>query len=176
MNRSVVSILVLVLMSAVMPAFSADITHNFRAATGRTFGPNNKSCTITNSDGTYTYTCGAKAEFGIKNSQISLLMNNSGDYVTLSPAITDLSEIRIAYSPFTTGNYHLRVYVSEDGSSWGNELPAARFSNVGAGYAKIAVPKGSSYVKIENTDGTDLVISEMRYTPTDCNCNTYIPE
>jgi hypothetical protein len=159
-----------------MPAFSADITHDFTSGTGRTFGPNNKSCTITQSSGTFTYTCGDDAVFGLKSGKIYLLMNNSGDSVTLSPAITDLSEIRIAYSPFTTDNYHLLVYVSEDGSSWGNPLPASRFSNLGAGFAMIIVPKGTSYVKIENSDGTDLAISQIIYTPVDCNCNTYIPE
>ena len=175
MKHTIFVIMVLVLSSAVLPAFSADIVHDFTSGTGRTFD-GNKSCTITQSSGTFTYTCGANAVFDSKGGKIYLLMNNSGDSVTLSPAITDLSEIRIAYSPFTTGNYHLLVYVSEDGSSWGNPLPATRFSNLGAGFAMIIVPKGTSFVKIVNADGTDIAIKEFRYTPVNCNCNTYIPE
>lgn len=171
--------MVLVLSSAVLPAFSVDITHHFPTGTGRYIGTGNKSCSMTDDSGTYTYTCGGKAEFGSKSSQICLLMNNSGDYVTLSPAVPDLSEIRINYSPFTSSStpiYHLQVYVSADGSDWGDPLPADRFSIINSSYIKIIVPKCTSFVKVVNTDGTDLAIKEFRYTPVNCNCNTYIPE
>lgn len=179
MKHTIFVIMVLVLSSAVLPAFSADIVHDFRSATGRSFSDDFKSCTISLSSGTYTYTCGGEAEFGIKSSQICLLMNNSGDFVTLSPAVPDLSEIRINYSPFTSSStpiYHLQVYVSADGSDWGDPLPADRFSIINSSYIKIIVPKGTSFVKVVNTDGTDLAIKEFRYTPVNCNCNTYIPE
>ncbi len=182
MKHTIFVIMVLVLSSAVLPAFSADITHHFHTKfTGSpqtlTITQNNKIGNSTN-DG-FTYTCGGKAEFGSKSSQICLLMNNSGDYVTLSPAVPDLSEIRINYSPFTSSStpiYHLQVYVSADGSDWGDPLPANRFSIINSSYIKIIVPKGTSFVKVVNTDGTDLAIKEFRYTPVNCNCNTYIPE
>ena len=180
MKHTIFVIMVLVLSSAVLPAFSADIVHDFRSATGRSFSDDFKSCTISLSSGTYTYTCGGEAEFGIKSSQICLLMNNSGDYVTLSPAMGDLSKFVINFTSKTTetANYtHIKIYISEDGSTWGDPLPANRVNYASAGTVKAIIPKGTWFIKVLNTNGSKPVyITTLRYTPVNCNCNTYIPE
>lgn len=181
MKHTIFVIMVLVLSSAVLPAFSADIVHDFRSATGRSFSDDFKSCTISLSSGTYTYTCGSNSSMGADpSSQISVALTHSGDYVTLSPAMGDLSEFVINFTSNTknTANYtNIKIYISEDGSTWGNPLPANRVNYASAGTVKAIIPKGTWFIKVLNTNGSKPVyITTLRYTPVNCNCNTYIPE
>ncbi len=181
MNRTIFVIMVLVLSSAFSPALAAVITHNFddkfkaRPMELSFYAENTKATT---NDG-YTYTCSGNAEFGIDGGYLYLLMPKSGDDFILSPAITDLAEILLYYSPFTSPpypNYHIQVYISSDGSSWGDPLPAARLTKADIKSVKVLIPKGTHYVRIRHTDNTAIKIQQITYTTSDCNCFQYIPE
>lgn len=114
------------------------------------------------------------------SSQISVALTHSGDYVTLSPAMGDLSEFVINFTSNTkkTADYtNIKIYISEDGSTWGDPLPTNRVNCALAGTVKAIIPKGTWFIKVLNTNGSKPVyITTLRYTPVNCNCNTYIPE
>lgn len=184
MKHTIFVIMVLVLSSAVLPAFSADITHNFH--TKFTDRPqtltisDNKIGNSTN-DG-FTYTCGGKAEFGydhVYGTKICIKLLNSNDYFTVSPAIDDLATVSVMYISKTkdcTACTNIKVYISSDGSTWGSPLPASRVS-YHTGFVTAIIPKGKYFIKILNSNGSnDLSITTVVYTPVNCNCNTYIPE
>lgn len=169
-NNRFLSILIFGLLSTLtsLSAHATDISHVF--ASGCNFTNDNK--TSTTSDG-YTYSCGGSAVYASVDSKIQLKLYNANDYVTLSPAIEDLVEIRI-YTFQNTST--LRVCLSSDGSTWGDPVPSSRMTAF-SGYVKVKIPKGRHFVKILQTSGTpDVNISQITYTTTDCNCFEYIPE
>jgi len=173
MKRTIFMIMVLVFLSATPTVCATDIAHNFNNAYPEVnIASGNKSCTITQASGIYTYTCGGSAEFALVNSQKRLKMTEKDDYVTLSPAIENLSELTINYTPI----YHIAIYIStNNGATWEGPLQDSRLS-YSASAVKAIIPKNTCSVKIVHTDGTDISISMITYTQSDCNCFKYIPE
>lgn len=168
-----VLVLFTLLFPPLTPSVKADsFTHDFGAGSPAVTFTGNTQCTT--SDG-YTYLCGEKAEFGLVSS-ICLKLYNTGDYVTLSPATKDLTEVYIYTTSSAVGFTSVKVYLSNDGSSWWGPVPEANMT-----YNKLGIiarfGKSAYYVKIVNTDGTNKVtIRSIQYTTTDCNCFIYTPE
>lgn len=172
-NNRLLSILIFGLLSTLtsLSAHATDISHVF--ASGCNFTNDNKTCTT--SDG-YTYSCGANATFGAISSTTYLKLYNANDYVTLSPAIDNLVELQIYHNTISGGATSVRVYISDDGSTWGEPLPESRMTYRNS-YVLVKIPKGRHFVKILQTSGTpDVNISQITHTTTDCNCFEYIPE
>ncbi len=177
MGRNIFSTAVLVLLSVFTPACcAATIVHNFSSTTGRYFGEGNTSCTI-NSDTVYTCTGSGAVFASYGGSKITLYMKEKDDCVTISPAIENLTEMKIYYSRTAPlDEYHIEVYISTDnGSSW-TKLPASRLSDSRSWYVKVLVPKNNNMVRIVHTDDTEIAISQIEYSTSDCNCFPYFPE
>lgn len=182
MKRTIFMIMVLVFLSATPIVCATEISHHFNDPTGRSFD-GNTSCTFTLSSGTYTYTCGGSAEFGIApntDDHIRAKLNHSDDFIYITSPIENLSEVMINFisskTPLT-GFTNIKVYISDDGVNWGDPLPEARMDYTLNSRVKAYIPKGNRYIKILNTNGSKPVyISMITYTQSDCNCFKYIPE
>jgi len=155
--------------------------HNFDAmyhADPATIELGSGSTTGTTSDG-FTYTCGgtATAKFWMDHvygTKIGINLLNYGDYVTVSPAITNLTEIAISFEPATEIRNSVKVYISTDGVNWGD--PLTEDISYTKGTIRAAVPKGNYYIKIVDTNGSDdTSIMQINYTSEHCNCFRYVP-
>lgn len=122
-----------------------------------------------------TYTCyGTKCKFE-QNASLGLLtiaLVNSSSYVVISPALNHLKSITLNFG--TTGDPYkiLRVYVSEDGSTWSEALTGATSSSTGT--MRIPVPEGYYYVKVANITATAIYIWSFMYEFDNCpSCYSY---
>ena len=122
-----------------------------------------------------TYTCyGTGCKFGQNASSTGLYirMLKTNDYVVISPALNHLKSIRMDCE--TTGDPKriLRVYVSEDGSTWSEALTDATSPMTGA--VQVPIPEGYYYVKVARVTGTDIYIRSFMYEFDNCpSCYSY---
>lgn len=166
------SICVFLLVLCVSPLRAETITHNFQAKTTAkeiAFSNSYKTGTI----GDTVYTCSGGATFGADEfykSVIAINLPSSSSEVVVSPAIEGLTQVRISHYP-NTECPNLKVYISTDGTSWGDPLPADAMG-YGLGTTFADVPKGNYYLKFANSSSTQLSIIEIRYTtdPSSCAC------
>lgn len=169
------SICVFLLVLCVSPLRAETITHNFHAKTTAkeiAFSNSNKQATM--NDG-FVYSCGtSSAVFGAEliYSSLTIAINlpNSSSEVVVSPAIEGLTQVRISHYPDAECP-NLKIYISTDGTSWGDPLPADAMG-YGLGTTFADVPKGNYYLKIANSSSEQLSIIEIRYTtdPSSCAC------
>ena len=131
----------------------------------------NKQATM--KDG-FVYTCGtSSAVFGAEliysTSVIAINLPNSGSEVSTS-VIENLTQVRISHYPNAECT-NLKVYVSTDGTSWGDPLSGDAME-YGLGTTFADIPKGNYYLKIANSSSAPFSIIEMRYTtdPSSCAC------
>lgn len=116
-----------------------------------------------------TYTC-TNAQFGLNSSsQVVLQMYNKNSEVVISPALSGLNEVTISFT--ATSFDATKIYLSEDGISWGSALESV---NVTSSIARATIPAGNHFIKIATTKAMTLQISEIDFTFDDCTgCFTY---
>ena len=148
------------------------ITHDFDALFKST------KLILTNSNKTGTteeveYTCGAGTERFwydlVYSDKIAINLPNNGSEVSTS-VIENLTQVRISHYPNAECT-NLKVYVSTDGTSWGDPLSGDAME-YGLGTTFADIPKGNYYLKIANSSSAPFSIIEMRYTtdPSSCAC------
>ena len=121
-----------------------------------------------------TYTCsGTGAAFAYTGADYVISLPNNGSEVVISPAISKLAGIYITYGPSSQcGN--VKVYVSTDGTSWG-EIPNADI-DCNSSIIDVTMNRRNYYIKIVHTTKADFFIHSIDYYTEDCNCFPYIPE
>ncbi len=120
-----------------------------------------------------TYTC-HNCEFGptASSSQVSIRLVDKNDYVVISPALNNLKSLYMVCETSVEPKSILRVYVSEDGSTWNDALTGAETPMAGA--MRIAIPEGYYYLKIANSKSTAIYIRSIAYEFDNCpSCFTY---
>lgn len=157
--------------------------HNFDAmyhADPATIELGSGSTTGTTSDG-FTYTCGGTAaKFWVDHvyeTKIGINLLSFGDYVVVSPAITNLTEIAISFEPASEKRNTIWVYLSTDGVNWGDPLREGIDDiSYTKGGIRALVPMGNYYIKIFDSNGSnDTSIMQINYTSERCNCFRYVP-
>ncbi len=103
----------------------------------------------------------------------SFKMENKGSTVTTS-RIDELAEFRIAHYP-TTRYEDLKIYVSTDGTSWGDPLSGDAIS-YSASAINVTVPRNNYYVRFYNNASTDVSIISIIWYQDHCNCFIYEAE
>lgn len=124
-----------------------------------------------------TYTGSNGGQFGMDGSLIAFSLPTRTSTLVISPAVQGLSDIYITQSAGKKTTW-IKVYISEDGSSWTDMSDVATYS---ATTIDLILPTaGNYYVKLVN-DGTSspaqpVFLRSVRYTydPTPCNCFPYI--
>ena len=169
------TICVFLLVLCESPLRAETITHVFNtdvASYDKVNNVPNKQATM--NDG-LVYTCGtSSAVFGAEliygSRTIAINLPNSSSEVVVSPAIEGLTQVRISHYP-NAKCPDLKVYISTDGTSWGDPLSADAME-YGPGTTFADVPKGNYYLKIANSSSVQLSIIEIRYTtdPSSCAC------
>lgn len=121
-----------------------------------------------------TYTCsGTGAAFAYTDANYVISLPNNGSEVVISPAISKLAGIYITYGPSSQcGN--VKVYVSTDGTSWG-EIPNADIV-CNSSIIDVTMNRRNYYIKIVHTKNENFFIRSINYYTEDCNCFPYIPE
>jgi len=122
-----------------------------------------------------TYTC-TGCYFGLNGaSEVSICMGKN-NYVVISPALNKVKSLTITYTyAGKDSDYYknFNVYVSEDGSTWGDALTGS--TRVTSTSFRIAVPEGYYFIKIANTKSTTLYIVSIEYEFDSCpSCNSYV--
>ncbi len=182
--RSIGALLLTVIPFSTVLGEYENTIHNFDAmyhADPATIELGSGSTTGTTSDG-FTYTCGgtATAKFWLDhkyNANISINLLSYGDYVVVSPAITNLTEITISFEPADEIRNTIWVYLSTDGINWGDPL-REDIDDISytKGSIRAAVPMGNYYIKIFDSNGSnDASIMQINYTSERCNCFRYVP-
>lgn len=123
-----------------------------------------------------TYTCsGTGATFGVTNSKICIQLPQNGGQVITSPAIENLTRVKISHYPASKCE-NLKVYISTDGSSWGSALSGDAIEYGNSGTIFVTVPKGNYYLKFANTTSTAVSIIQVEYTTEPCVCLKVVSE
>lgn len=172
MKRFALQISMLLLLCAGGMSLRAEtVTHSFNLMNG------NGGITFTNSNtvGTtklVTYTC-SDCEFGPDpSSKVSIRFLEKYDSVVISPALNNVKSLYLLCTSSVEPKSILRVYVSEDGSTWSNALTGATTPMAGA--MQIAIPEGYYYLKIASISNTDIYILSIAYEFDNCpSCFTY---
>lgn len=95
-------------------------------------------------------------------------------YVTTA-CINELAEFQIVHYPTST-RPEIKIYVSRDGSSWGDPL-TTDYVTYSSGAIDVTVPRNNYYVRIKNTSSTsDVSILRIIWYQDHCNCFLYEPE
>ena len=138
---------------------------------------------FTNSNKTATtpltvYTCsGTSAVFGLDhvyNSKTSIRLPKNGSTVTTS-CINELSEFTITYEPIAESRPNLKVQVSKDSVNWGYPLSTSDSIAYSTGSITVTLPRNNYYVRIKNTNSSDVSIRIITYYQDHCNCFIYTP-
>ena len=178
MKRVLAIAIVCTLSSAFCRAESASITHNFNTmiSDGTLTLATPGVYTVGNTDFvTYTGTNGGM--FASDGGVIAFSLPMRTSTLVISPAVQGLSDIYITQSAGKKTTW-IKVYVSEDGSSWTDMSDVATYS---ATTIDLILPTaGNYYVKLVN-DGTSspaqpVYLRSIRYVydTTPCNCFPYI--
>ena len=138
--------------------------------------------TITNSNKTAetaltTYNCsGTNCTFAkdhLTGQRCSFKMLDKGSTV-VTTRIDELVEFQIAHYP--TSRYEdLKIYVSTDGTSWGDPLSGDAIS-YSASAINVTVPRNNYYVRFYNNASTDVSIISIIWYQDHCNCFIYEAE
>ncbi len=121
-----------------------------------------------------TYTCSGGGTFAFTSTYVISLPNN-GSEVVISPAISKLAGIYITYSSPSSQCENVKVYVSTDGTSWGEPIPNADIVCTPT-TIDVTLNRRNYYIKIVHTKKADFYIGSIDYYTEDCNCFPYIPE
>ena len=150
--------------------------HNFASmpASDLVFTNSNKTATTPLT----VYTCsGPNAVFGLDhayNSQTSIRLPKYGSTVTTS-CINELSEFTITYEPIAESRLNLKVQVSKDSVNWGYPLSTSDSIAYSTGSITVTLPRNNYYVRIKNTNSSDVSIRIITYYQDHCNCFIYTP-
>lgn len=146
------------------------ITHNFQTLTSTGKIDFSSGNTVGTTD-LVTYSC-TNAEFGFVSSQIVLQMYKSSSVVVISPALSGLNEVTVSFTASSFDATKIKIYLSEDGISWGSALESVNVTN---GIARATIPAGNHFIKIATTKAMTLQISQIDFTfDDDCTgCFTY---
>jgi len=130
-----------------------------------------------------TYTCSGGASIGmdvirpIGQKVIAINLPGKDDQVVTSE-LEDLTKLRFYYYDFTSDlqkkvvDTSIRVYVSEDGESWGSALTDE--VSLSGKTIIVDLPKGTRRVKLQNVVSTrPFSIWQIDYTFEHCNCFRY---
>ena len=162
--------IVLLLCAGGMSLRAETIRHAFNSMTTSeeiTFTDNN---TVGTTD-FVTYTC-HDCEFGANLSyQVSIRLLDTNDNVVISPALNNVRSLTVGYTPVSVNGRNIKVYVSEDGSTWGSALD---YADVKSGSIELSIPEGYYFIKIQNSQSTDIYISTVEYGFDACSdCHSY---
>ena len=156
------------LSSALCRAESVAIMHEFNDMVPKselTF-PNRPSDYSVGVSDLVTYTGSAGGGFGLAGTAYCIALPHGGVMQT-SPAIQDLTFVQLTHTKGSvpTG---VRIYISEDNSSWTEITSSASFNS-----SAIEAPmpaKGNYYFKIVNNSGSDIKFLSIQYTYQPCHC------
>ena len=173
----------LTLSPAFCRAESEVVTHNFATLAGASkiafskyngVGAANKVGTTDE----VVYTCGtSSAVFGMDHvygTIISLTMPNSTSVVTTSPVIEELTQVTLYFYPSNEKREGVKVYLSADGSSWGEALSGEQIE-YDKGVITAHMPRGNYYIKLANTAASPVSVYEIRSQLDHCACFLYVP-
>ena len=158
------------------------IQHNFHEMSGgMAFSNSNKTATIA-PDTIYTCSGSASCKFNYSTatfSQICAFMESNGDILSMTPAIEYLDSVWVEYFPSNQDYYSsITVEISSDGEAPWTSLSS--YATHGKGVYRAKLPeKGTYFVRLRNTSGSDIYIRQIHYTakPETCsNCFRYVPE
>jgi len=150
-----------------------DVTHYFYTmGDGISYTSSNKVATTSLT----TYTCtGTNAKFWkdiTYSTYISINLLDANDFVTTS-AIEDLSGIQIWHYP-QTQRTNITLQLSRDSVHWTE--PIVQDGMYQNSWVNANFVPGNYYVRLTNTDGTDVSLYKIIYRFGSCNCVLYIPE
>lgn len=122
-----------------------------------------------------TYTCTRSAEFGYgAGSLLGIDLAKSNGTVTTTK-VNELIGFQILSRPISM-NTKVKVYVSKTGV-FEAALSGDNISYGTSGEIDVTIPRGNYYIKIVNTDGSNLYsLIRIEYYLDHCNCFEYIPE
>lgn len=174
MKRTLFQGLVLSLfILAAVPA--AAITHNFNGKLNAGTLVNDGSTTRSTDDGIVYTRSGVDVYLATGNpAVIAFNLYDTGDYFTVSPALSHLAEITINHLPASQCK-NIAVQLSADGSDWTSITPTVTYNK--GSIVLLPPAEGTYYIKVRSTNGsTDVSITQISYNFGDCNCFTYTPE
>ena len=167
-----------VLSAATISAEAEVITHDFNAMNGTTLQLTNSN--LTGTTDLLTYTCSGSAIFTLDHmnpigkKKICIYMPNSSSVFTTT-AVEGLMQIHLSpYPPSKCEN--IKVYVSTDGTNWGDAISgdAIEYQNNGGIWAN--VPRGTYYIKVTNTTSDQVSIISIAYNISPCYCLQVVSE
>ena len=122
-----------------------------------------------------TYTCSGGGVFGMEGVLWVINLSAKNSEVVISPAISKLAGIYITYSSPSSQCENVKVYVSTDGTSWGESIPNADIV-CNSSIIDVTMNRRNYYIKIVHTKNENFYIRSIDYYTEDCNCFPYIPE
>ena len=169
--RKVIVGIVLLLCVGVNPIGAEVIRHSFHAMSGNGTIAYSVSNTVGTTD-FVTYTCTGGA-FGVTGSVIAICLTETNSYVVISPALNNVQSFKVVTtSDLTDISSSVKVYISEDGSTWSSALTDISILMKGA--MQVNIPAGYYFLKVQNTKATDIFITSVEYTFDACDdCFTY---
>ena len=171
----------LFVLSAATISAEADVTppipHDFNAMYGTTLQVTNAG--LTGTTDLLTYTCSGSAIFTLEtfnpvgSRKVCIDMPNASSVFTTS-AVEGLTQIHFSHYPNSKCE-NIKVYVSTDGTSWGEPLSGDAIEYQKGGiWAN--VPRGTYYIKVANTTATHVSIIQIDYSISPCYCLQVVSE
>lgn len=160
------------LSSAFCRAESVAITHDFNdmASKGELTFPNRPGSYAVGETDLVTYTGSDGGTFNLDgSSRFIISLPNQNSVMQTSPAIENLVKVQLTHAYSSEPPTWIKVYVSEDNSSWTDVSSSAVY---GTSDIDVTLPaKGNYYIKVENTKGSkrvDFLSWVYYYEP--CHC------